>query len=707
MAISTAQEIHLLDYWHVLKRRKYLCIATALAVLALTAVITVLTPPIYQAAAKIEINRPQQRILIFPDSGGFSQYQQNYLATQIEVIKSLPVVEKAVATLYPDSTQVRDLAMEILPMIRVTPIGYTDMVWLAVQDRDPHIAVDITNSLAEAFEKENELERARRAREAYERLTKQLMEYKRRMDDAQNEFARFIAKTGMFKMAGYRDVDVEKMGEYQDRYLNAVMRITELELTLEQLKRVSQDLNYASSVNVVKSNQLLQTLYAQLVEKDMQLRKLSRQYKDSYPQVIELKADIEDTRTKMNDEIRRVLTSVETELEGERKKEAQLRTIVEQQKEKAMAVGEVEQQYMALEQKVNEYKDVYEIMKKRIEEMEIAEELKDSNVSVREPAIRASQIRPNISANAACGLGAALVLAISMAFLAEYMDKSIRTFSQIKDRLGLQVLGVVPNIDGAGKSETQAGSSSPRIISMQSSRTPGAESYRSLRTSLQFLQGKDKGQTLVITSALAGEGKSTTVTNLGIVMAQSGGNILLVDTDLRRPSLHKCFGLRNSQGLTTVLAGKESLEEVIKQTSLPNFSVLCSGPLPPNPSELLASEPMDQLISQLKEQYHCVLFDSPPAIAVTDASILAQKMDGTLLVIRGGGTSVDAVQRATELLQQVGADLMGVVLNHVMPKEGAYYYYYYYRYYDSYYYGPSRPKTDSSSSRNRGSRIQA
>jgi len=702
MATSTSQEIHLLDYWHVLKRRKFLCALTVLLILLLTALITAFTPPLYQAASKLEINRPQQRLLVFPDSAGFSRYQQNYLATQIEVIKSLPVVEKAVQSLYPDADDVRHKALEVMPLIKVTPIGFTDMVWLAVQHGNPDTAVSLANSLAETFEKENEVERARRAKEAYEQLARQLTEYKRRLDDAQNKLSHFIAETGMVKMAGYRDVDLEKMGEYQDRYLSTVMKITELELTLQQLKRVSNDLNYASSVSILKDNQLLQSLYTQLVDKEMLLKKLSRQYKESYPQVVELKADIQDTRIKMNDEIARILTSVEAELEGERKKESQLKDIVEENKEKALALGEVQQEYVALEQQVNEYKDVYEIMKKRMEEMEIAEELRDDNVSVREPAIRAVQIRPKVAVNAVCGVGAAFILALSVAFIAEYMDKSVRTFSQIKDKLGLQVLGVVPSMGNS--SDNNSSGSFPRVIPVHSSRTPGAEAYRSLRTSLQFLQGKERGQTLLVTSPVAGEGKSTTVANLSIVTAQSGLQVLLVDTDLRRPSIHKCFGLRNTQGLTTVLSGKDSLDNVIKSSSLGNLSVLCSGPLPPNPSELLASEGMNRLLGQIKEKYDFIFFDSPPTIAVTDASILAQELDGVVLVIRGGGTSVEAAQHATQILDQVNAQILGVVLNHVMPKEGAYYYYYYYRYYDSYYYGPSRPKGERPSSRGKGSR---
>lgn len=693
MLSEPSAELQILEYWQILQRRKFVFAITAVAILLITFLVTWFTPPLYQAGVKLLITKPQPKIMVFPDSAGYSQYQQNYLSTQVEIIKSLPVIRAALQELNPNTSEkdLTDQAFKAFSSINVSQLAKTDMVYLAVEGREPTRAVAFANSLATAFETESRRTTSATAEEIYSDLSKQLMEYKQKVDDAEAQLAAFLVEKGMVKVRGYTDVDVEKLSEFNTSYLDAVMKTTELQMTLEQLRKVSKDPDYASSVKILADNSLLQQLYSRLVDQDIELRKLERQYKESYPQVVELKADAELTKSKIQEEIRRVLSAVETELRAEQSKVDTLKGLVEQYKTRAVQLGENEQEYMKLEQEAQKYQDVYELLKKKIEEVQIVEELREDTVRIVEPATRASQVRPNVKANAVAGVGAALVLALSLALLSDYMDKSIRSFSQIRDRLGLQVLGLVPNMASQGDDSGHK----PRIIPFESSRTPAAEAYRSLRTHLQFLQSQSSGQSLLVTSPVAGEGKSTTVSNLGIVMAQSGLRVLIVDSDLRRPSIHKSFGLMNTSGVSSVLSGRDDLQAAIKPTKLETLSVMCSGPLPHNPSELIGSKEMQDMVATLRERYDFLLFDSPPTIAVTDASLLAQILDGALLVIRGGGTSVEASKRAKEILEQVNAKIYGVVLNHVMPREGAYYYYYYYRYYDSYYYGPSRPKGDS------------
>lgn len=214
------------------------------------------------------------------------------------------------------------------------------------------------------------------------------------------------------------------------------------------------------------------------------------------------------------------------------------------------------------------------------------------------------------------------------------------------------------------------------LITHSNSKSPISEQYRTLRTNIQFSSLDEEMQTIMVTSPGPGEGKSTTISNLAVVMAQQGKRILLVDTDLRKPTAHHTFRQTNTRGLTNVLTRQMTVEEAIRETEIEHLSILPSGPVPPNPSELLGSKAMEQLIKNLTMEFDTILFDCPPILAVTDAQIMANVCQGVVLVVKSGGTEIEEAVQAKERLETVNAKLLGVVLNDKMMKEGPYYYYY-------------------------------
>ena len=213
------------------------------------------------------------------------------------------------------------------------------------------------------------------------------------------------------------------------------------------------------------------------------------------------------------------------------------------------------------------------------------------------------------------------------------------------------------------------------LIAYSNPRSPVAEAYRQLRTNIQFSTLDKPLRTLLVTSTSPEEGKSTTLANLAITIAQTGSTVILADCDLRRPTIHQLFGVKNGTGLTSVLIDSSVKEFPFQDSGIPNLRLLPSGPLPPNPSELLGSRRMTELIDQLKEEADFVLFDSPPIVAVTDAAVLATKMDGVLLVIKAGTTKRELAKKAKDLLERVNANLLGVVLNNVRYETGLHHYY--------------------------------
>jgi capsular exopolysaccharide synthesis family protein len=279
-----------------------------------------------------------------------------------------------------------------------------------------------------------------------------------------------------------------------------------------------------------------------------------------------------------------------------------------------------------------------------------------------------------------------------IAVLLESLDTSLKSIEEV-EALDVSVLGHIPRIkessrykgrsrNGRGKHKEVVKVTS-HLLTHSAPKSPVSEAYRTLRTNIQFSNLDNPIQTMLVTSAGPGEGKSTTVANLAITFSQMGTKTILLDTDFRRPIIHSIFGMEKEPGVTNYLAEKATLERIIRKTSVENLDVITCGLIPPNPSELLASEKMKEFVAELKKIYQMILFDTPPVIAVTDAVVLSLLLDGVVLVASAGQTSHQGLARAKALLENVDAKIMGAVLNKIEAKTayGSYHYYYYYHYY--------------------------
>jgi len=305
------------------------------------------------------------------------------------------------------------------------------------------------------------------------------------------------------------------------------------------------------------------------------------------------------------------------------------------------------------------------------EGIRLAEIQSIDNIIVDEPAVLPRDpIRPRPLQNTLLAAVVGCMLAVGVAFLIEYLDDTIKTADDVKSAINLPTLGAVTRIEGAEVED--------KLVTTGHPRSPASEAYRILRTNLQFSAVDKPLRTLLITSASPTEGKSLTAANLGVVMAQVGLSVVIVDTDLRRPSQHTIFRLTREDGLTNALLhSNPGPDGYLQNTMVENLRVLTSGPLPPNPSELLGSERMRGLIEQFREQVDMVIFDSPPCLAVTDAAVLSRQVDGVLLVVDAGASRRELAARAVEDLRKVGGNMLGAVLNRVSPRGSGYYYYYY------------------------------
>jgi len=333
-----------------------------------------------------------------------------------------------------------------------------------------------------------------------------------------------------------------------------------------------------------------------------------------------------------------------------------------------------------LQDQVARYRNSYSALLNSYSSIGLAEANSGATVTVVSPAQKPTvPIRPQVARSTLLAAAVGALLAAGVAFLIEYLDDTVESPEDLQDA-GLGVVGVVQRLNPVSRD------GAPQVFAISQSKSLVAEAYRTLRTNLQFSSLDRPLHSLVVTSAVATEGKTTTVANLGVVMAQAGRRVVLVDADLRRPSAHRLFGLSNKAGLTTALVeDPAALNGYLQESGIENLRILSAGPVPPNPQELLGSQRMEDLLHRLEEEADIVLIDTPPSLVVADANVLAARADGVLMVVNTGRTRRTAVQQAVDGLRQVGANLLGVVLNMVEMRGGrsSYYYSYYY----SHYYG--------------------
>ncbi len=346
---------------------------------------------------------------------------------------------------------------------------------------------------------------------------------------------------------------------------------------------------------------------------------------------------------------------------------------------------------------------LYVLLNEKYEEARITEAGKSAGVQIVDSAKPPEfPVRPKKKLNILLGILFGFALGVGIAFFLEFLDDSVKTGEDL-ERIGLTVLGTIPVVhtdqivrrlkkEGRSFSEADLHRVEAKLITRFSPKSPVSEAYRSLRTNIQFADIDKPKRVLLMTSSASKEGKSTTAVNLAITLAQMGSRVLLVDSDLRRPSVHNFFGMEKTYGLTNLLIGSLSFDDVIKRTEVENLDVITAGDIPPNPSELVSSDAMRKFIAAARERYDHVLLDSPPVIAVTDAAVLATRVDGTILVVSSGYVNRKEVMRAVSLLRNVKGNILGVVLNALDIKKMFGSYYYYFHYYQYYYYYGSDPK---------------
>jgi capsular exopolysaccharide synthesis family protein len=537
-------------------------------------------------------------------------------------------------------------------------------------------------------------------------LSKQLVDLQMKVETSQEKLVRYQREHEILGTDEKTNIITEKLDELNKQVTAAETDRMQKEAVYRQTQSNDPDEVAASIVADTSSggaaaSSLIDRLREQQVNLKIQIAELSTQFGPSYPKVVQLTNQAKEIDLQLQSEMNKAVDHLKGQYLAALQRENMLRQSFEKQKQEANKLNESAIEYSILKRDVDSNRALYEGLLEKLKEAGVTAGLRSNNFRIIDPArVPTSPSEPNIPRNLTFALALGVISGVGLAFLIENMDNTIRTPEQAQAISGLPSLGMIPlgsksaNLGTTGK--LLALTASKEVVETVTQIRPQsqmAESYRALRTSLLLSNLGAPPKVIMVTSSRPQEGKTTTSINTAIVLAQKGVRVLLVDADLRRPSVHKTLGMGPRSGLSNVLTGSATIQQTITTSPiLPNLFIMPAGTPPPNPAELLASANMRDLLAELRELYDHIVIDTPPTLSVTDAVVLSPRADATILVIRSGQTTKQALVRARDILRQVNAHVAGVLLNAVDLTSPDYYYYYEYQGKYGHYYQEDPPE---------------
>jgi len=677
----------------VLGEYKWLIAGIAAVVLAAGAAWTLRTPKVYEAATTIEYDPNPSRPLggevqDVADPIGNYWATREFFGTQNLVIASREVAERAVQKLglhedpsylsqdddAPGETgDAQAAARALQSRLTVEPVPDTRLVQIFARDVNPERARLIANAVADSYLEKTIEDRLEATDRAKDWLENQLSTLREELSEAELALHAFKKDHNVLSvsMEDRQNLVASDIRATNDKLTETRNQRIELEARLKRLrawlsKRIEQ-----IDPALLADDPALAELALELRDKRQERDALAVKYGVAHPTMKTLAQEIEILEQQVAREKTALLASAEQDVEQIRSVEQGLRAAAGDAHSAGLNLNLREIEYRRLNHDRDNKAKLYEIVLQRLTETDITRMLRTTHVRVLDRAlVPSTPVSPNLVKNLGASLLAGLLLGLAAAFFMSRLDRTVRSIESIES-LGLDVLGVIPHLGvSAGQDEQKRG---PRVvvgahkvgelIVVDEPMSPAAETFRMIRTNLTFMSQEHPLRSIVVTSAMPLEGKTTIASNLAISLAQFGRSVLLVDSDLRRPRIHRVLEVDNKRGLSTLVEGLATVNAAVRATRIDGLSVLTSGPVPANPSELLHSPAFARVKEELLSHFDYVLFDSPPIGAVTDAAILAPQVDGTLLVVRAGTSTLQAVTGARKQLGSVSANVLGVILN--------------------------------------------
>jgi len=682
-----------LDYWRVIRARKEIVIAVFLLVVLTGIVITSLLPKVYEASCVIQVKEEQPDVPIFERERW--QYDPTFLRTQFEIIQSGPVIEDVVRRQGLHTRLSQALGLDVLPpdkafrlvtkivsrSLRVQHYRDTNLIEIRIAYSEPkgeaHVEATATANLIADVYREQSLARSHRVTQnALEAVKRKLDEQEAKLEEAQKNVERIRQKyriAAFSKSTGSESVtERRRLARLLDELVHVRMQLEDKKAVHEKVASLSEDdLEDAAPylapdpalAGLIRAKQEAEVRYSDLVMAG---------YGPKHPEVDRSKAVILQLKAKVRDKLAGLRTGIRHQYEAAKAQYVALEEMLQgtEASEIELEAGAYQEFDKALEE-LEHTKRFRDVLEGRYIQTGIQLDIPTTIVHIIEPAEEPSieeYVSPKFALNIILSILLALGTGFGLAFFIEYVDTSVKTIDDVERSMELPVVGVIP--------QKVEAFTDPR------SYKDHAEAYRMLRTNVRLSDRVKDGKAFCITSGSMAEGKSLTVFNLAYVCANLGDRVLVVDADLHRPRQHKIMDAERTPGLANVLAGDISMEDAIRDTEIPNLHLLSSGKAASGSHGLLDTTQMRELVKEAREMYDLVLFDAPPLIGVSDASLLVREMDGVILVVQHRKYPRTVSMRAKSMAESVGATIVGVVLNRInIAKDYSYYYHYSYHYY--------------------------
>jgi capsular exopolysaccharide synthesis family protein len=683
---STDSKLHFLDYWRIIRIRKVIIVAVFLLVLITVTGVTFVLPEAFSSTARIKVEKDTPDIQLLGYSGGSQTYDPYFLQTEFEVLKSRRILDKVTESLDLNDKFAKELKLDqalqtaqsyerLQDLIEVKQFRNTSIIEISAVHSEKQLAADIANSVARMYEEYRNFSRTGRNERGLavlklklEELDAQVKAKQSKVDELRVELK---VPDQVIEGALFQSIQTEELKRLLGNKTEIITRLTINEELYKSLQsKPPEVLRY--SLNVNRPNPLLQSLLGDLQVAEQAKTRLNPDFGAKHPEVERVNGILSKINSQIDFVVSSIMDALKVQVDADQKAIEQIDRRLEAAKGDEAQLTKEFRPYMREKRDLETLVRLREIMMTKITQEEIDGAIsKKSSVEVIDEALPGLKpIKPRKALNIALGAIAGMILGVGLAFFIEYLDTSVKTIDDVEQALGAPVLGVIPQNVG--------------ILMREGPDSPHAESYRVLRTNVLFSRKEQGFRTMTVVSGGAGEGKSTTIFNLATTFAQQGSRVLLVDSDVRRPSLHKILGVANNLGLTNYLLKQNSIDEVIQTTPVASLDFLPSGKLPSSSIGILNSVQMRAFIEEAKSRYDFVFFDSPPIMGVSDASILASEVDMAILVVQYRKYPQQMTLRAKQMVEKVGGRLLGVVLNNINISQDSYYYYYSGYYYDYY-----------------------
>ena len=710
-------DINLREYWRILKKRKFIVITTAVILGLFSTIFAIFQAPtpLYTSVCSIKFEKETTLEGLYKKTLSWSEGDD--IETQISIINGFSVlleVAKAMGLIPSKSTGVEPAAItaveRIKGKVKVERENYTNILNISVTDPDPAFAQKMANELAYTYKRMHAEQQGKRTIDAIKYIEDQLASVRNKLKLSEENFNRYSQANQLISIDMQSENLLLRKKELTDEIRQQNENKSDFKAISTRVEKFIQDPS-SSEVNFYSSRATpqYQASNDRLIELLLKRDSILENYTSQHPEVIAIGQKITETA-------RKILALLKQQIVAADRKIADLEKETRDIDSKTNLLMEKKLEYDRLKRDVDSNRNMTALLEQKNQEALITQAEKPEEVVIVKPALLSSTPinPPKTMATGAMGIVIGIVLGLVFAFIVETFDTSLGAIEDVEETLGAKVLGVIPHAEYKdiivslkdkipGEMDESVLKKMVNLASHFAPKTMIAESFRALRTNIQFSEGDKNIKTIAITSTSPQEGKTMVSANLAISLAQSGLKTLLVGSDLRKPMLGMVFGLEETPGLTEIILGdypwshtvktitdiiimgKISLDDVIMTPGMDNLNIITSGTIPPNPAELIESDRFMTFIEEAKKQYDILIFDSTPVLSAADAAILGQKMDGVLIVYRVGVVSKGLLKRTATQLQQVKCNIIGIILNGMKPDISPdfpdYKYYKYYSYY--------------------------